>query len=64
LGDKTSKEGDDSGDLALAWKIILKHVSNICDGRIWIEIIWLGKGTRKAQVESGNDLSGFQKRQQ
>jgi hypothetical protein len=29
---------------------------------MWIELIWLGKGTRTAQVESGNGLSGFQKR--
>jgi hypothetical protein len=29
---------------------------------MWIELIWLGKGTRTPQVESGNDLSGFQKR--
>jgi hypothetical protein len=31
---------------------------------MWIELIWLGKGTRKVQVESGNDTSDFQKRRQ
>jgi hypothetical protein len=36
----------------------------MCDDGMWIEFIWLGKGTRTAQVESGNDLSGFQKRRQ
>jgi len=30
----------------------------------WIQLIWLGKGTRTAQVASGNDLSCFQKRRQ
>lgn len=32
----------------------------MCDDRTWIELIWLGKGTRTAQVESGNNKSGFQ----
>jgi len=36
----------------------------MCDDRMWIELIWLGKGTRTVQVESGNDLSSFQKHRQ
>jgi len=36
----------------------------MCDDGMWIEFIWLGKGTRTVQVESGNDLSDFQNRRQ
>jgi hypothetical protein len=50
------------GRLALAWQIILKHILNKCEGRTWIELIWFGEGTTTAQVESCNDLSGFQER--
>lgn len=50
------------GRLSLTWRIILKHILNKCEGKTWIELNWLGRGTTTAQAESGNDLSGFQER--